>query len=228
MIKLCRFVLCCLTLVPTALGDEGTWAFPAGMDVASERLLDLRYLNEDVAGQSGFVRLSDDGNDMLLGDGAPARFWGVSCGVSGDELPKTARWLASLGVNLMRICSSPEASATLNPKEPSSNLTRVDRKAIDKAHRMVAELKKQGIYTMITPYWVAKGSDVTNWGIDGYTGRSGRTDGLWGLLFFNEKLQAAYKNWMKELLTSENPYTGLPLASEPSCITTRRSIAPWG
>ena len=216
MIKLCRFVLCCLTLAPTALGDEGTWAFPGEMGVASERLLDLRYLNEDVAGQSGFVRLSDDGNDMLLGDGAPARFWGVSCGVSGDQLPKTTRWLASLGVNLVRICSSPEASATLNPKEPSSNLTRVDRKAIDKAHRMVAELKKQGIYTMITPYWVAKGSDVTNWDIDGYTGKSGGTDGLWGLLFFNETLQAAYKNWMKELLTSENPYTGLPLASEPA------------
>ena len=191
MIKLCTFTLCCLTLAPTALADEGTWAFPGETGLASERLLDLRSLNENVAGESGFVRLSDDGNDMLLGNGTPARFWGVSCGVSGDELPATARWLTSLGVNLVRICSSPEASATLNPKESGSDLTQVDRKAIDKAHCMVAELKKQGIYTMITPYWVAKGSDVTNWGIDGYRGMSGGTDGLWGLLFFNERLQAA-------------------------------------
>ena len=211
-----RMIAGCLLITSLAAAQDGSWAFPGPTDPDGERVLDLRTLNEEVAGQSGFVHLSEDGNDMLLGDGEPARFWAVSCGVLGEELPETARWLAGLGVNLVRICSSRAASATLNPKEPRSDPMNPDPQAIDKAHRMVAELKKQGIYTMITPYWVAKGSDVTEWGIEGYTGKSGGTNGLWGLLFFNEKLQAAYKQWMKQLLTSENPYTGVPLAKDPA------------
>ncbi len=206
----------CFLLASVAVAEDDTWAFPGPTNPDGERVLDLRGLNEQVAGQSGFVHLSEDGNDMLLGNGEPARFWAVSCGVLGDDLPETARWLAGLGVNLVRICSSRAASTTLNPKEPRSDPMQPDPQAIDKAHQMVAELKKHGIYAMITPYWVAKGSDVTEWGIEGYTGKSGGTNGLWGLLFFNEKLQAAYKEWMKQLLTSENPYTGIPLAKDPA------------
>lgn len=208
-------IVCSLALDRSSQAQDRTWAFPGRTAPDGEQLVNLRTLNEQTAGESGFVRCSDDGNDLVLGNGDPARFWAVSCGVSGDELPETARWLAGLGVNLVRICSSREASAMLNPKEPGSDMMQADPKAIDKAHRMVAELKKQGIYTMITPYWVAKGSDVTEWGIDGYTGKSGGT-GLWGLLFFNENLQAAYRSWMKQLLTSENAYTGIPLAQDPA------------
>jgi len=213
---LAAVILCCLALAPAATAQEGTWAFSDRTAADGERLLDLRLLNEKVAGESGFVRCSEDGNELLLGSGRPVRFWAVSCGASGERLPETARWLAGLGVNLVRICSSSEAAATLNPKEPGSNPMQPDPQAIDKAHRMVAELKKHGIYTMITPYWVAKGSDVTGWGIDGYTGKNGGTEGLWGLLFFNERLQAAYKEWMRQLLTGENPYTGIPLARDPA------------
>ena len=40
--------------------------------------------------------------------------------------------------------------------------------------------------------------------------------GNWGLLFFDKKLQAAYKHWMKQVLTEKNPYTGVPLAQDPA------------
>lgn len=199
-----------------ARADEDTWAFPGRTAPDGETVLNLRSLNEPVAGQDGFVRLAEGGNGFALGNGRPVRFWAVSCGVSGDDLPEAAPWLASLGVNLVRICSSSDAPATLNPKQAGGDMMQADARAIDKAHRMVAELRKQGIYTMITPYWVAKGSDVTGWGIDGYTGKNGGMNGLWGLLFFNEKLQAAYRTWMKQLLASENPYTGIPLARDPA------------
>ena len=183
---LIMLVLCTAFAGLPARADEDTWAFPGRTAPDGETVLNLRSLNEPVAGQEGFVRLAEDGNGFALGNGRPVRFWAVSCGVSGDDLPAAAPWLASLGVNLVRICSSSDAPATLNPKQAGADMMQADPRAIDKAHRMVAELRKQGIYTMITPYWVAKGSDVTGWGIDGYTGKNGGMNGLWGLLFFNE------------------------------------------
>jgi len=41
-------------------------------------VLDLRYLNEEVAGEHGFIRLSPDGNSFVRGDGRPIRFWAAS------------------------------------------------------------------------------------------------------------------------------------------------------
>src|SRR4051812_21045074 len=56
----------------------GTWAFAyPGENRSLQPMLDLRPLNEKEAGQSGFVRLSPDGNDFVLGDGTPARFWAI-------------------------------------------------------------------------------------------------------------------------------------------------------
>ncbi len=193
-----------------------TWSFAATTNTRAPFLLDLRSLNEAEAGQSGFVRLCEDGNGFVLGNGDPVRFWAVSCGESGPQLDAVADWLARIGVNLVRICSSPDSFATLSPKGEGSCIDDVDTDAVEKAWRMVAALKRRGIYTLLTPYWVSKGSDVSDWGIDDYTGVSGGRDGLWGLLFFNQRLQAAYRGWLRALLEPENPYTGTPLAEDPA------------
>ena len=50
-------------------------------------LLDLRYLNEKEAGQSGFVRLTADGDGFVLGDGTPVRFWAVGTEVVPANRP---------------------------------------------------------------------------------------------------------------------------------------------
>jgi len=36
------------------------------------------------------------------------------------------------------------------------------------------------------------------------------------LLFFDPKLPAAYKSWMKQMLTEINPITGIALAQDPT------------
>ena len=41
--------------------------------------------------------------------------------------------------------------------------------------------------------------------------------GKWfGKLFFDKKLQEAYKQWMKKTLSEKNPYTGIPLCQDPA------------
>src|SRR5689334_22965230 len=57
--------------------DGWTFSYPSRPG-SSKALLDLRFLNEPVAGQSGYVRLTPDGNGFALGDGTPVRFWAVN------------------------------------------------------------------------------------------------------------------------------------------------------
>ncbi len=189
-----------------------TWEFAPGKDAfKTDALLDLRYLNEKEAGATGFVKRSADGSGFTLGDGTPVRFWAVGDTVytkSDAELEYHARFLAKLGVNMVRMHGS------FAPKGAGKKITDVDEAEIDRAWRLVAAMKKQGIYTTISPYW-ASGSHTgtaASWGIEGH----GDKADLWGLLFFRDDLKQGYKAWTKALLTRKNPYTGIPLAKDPA------------
>lgn len=184
-----------------------SWAFEYRHDSGSgQPLLDLRYLNEKVAGEAGFIRLSPDGRGFVRGDGKPIRFWAVGTDIyrkSAAELARHARFLAKMGVNMVRL------HAQIAPE--SGMITDVNQQEIDGIWRCVAAMKKEGIYCTISPYW-ANDKDATKWGIPGYESRTG----LWGLLFFNEKLQCGYKSWVKALYARKNTYTGIPLAQDPA------------
>jgi hypothetical protein len=187
----------------------GTWAFEVSRHAAQERAaLDLRPLSEKEAGQSGFVRLSPDGEGFALGDGQSVRFWAIGSSMGKqppDEVARHVRFLAKVGVNMVRIHSQ------IAPKGRGSRITDVDEEEINGIWRFVASAKAQGIYTTISPYW-ASSAEVTGWGIEGYTGSTP----LWGLLFFDEALQGRYKAWIRALYARTNPYTGIPLARDPA------------
>ncbi len=194
--------------LPEPVDDDSSWAFSVPEHPESSRpALDLRPLNEAEAGRSGFVKLTPDGNGFALGDGSPARFWAIGSEVY--KLPPEAiaahvRFLARIGVNMVRL------HAQIAPKGPGSKPLDVDEAEVDGIWRFVAEAKKQGIYTTISPYW-ANAKDAARWGIAGYG-----TGDLWGLLFFDPALQKAYKAWAKALYARPNPYTKIPLSKEPA------------
>jgi hypothetical protein len=171
----------------------GTWPLLPERDTFSpEAMFDLRDLNEKVAGQSGFVRLSPDGESFVLGDGSPVRFWGVTTYVqrdrSAEDLAHHARFLAKRGVNMVRL------HGELESKDKGANLTDVDQKTIDEAWKLVAAMKKEGIYTTISPFWAASLKHVpASWGIEGWP----ENQDAQGLLFFNPKFQEGYKAWLK-------------------------------
>ena len=101
----------------------------------------------------------------------------------------------------------------MDPKEKNARVTDVDEKAIDEAWKLVAAMKKEGIYVTLSPYWSANVKHVpTEWGIEGWP----ENEAPFGLLFFNPKLQEGYKAWLKVLLSRPNPYTGIPLANDPA------------
>ncbi|MDW8080074.1 MAG: hypothetical protein RMJ16_14430, partial [Thermoguttaceae bacterium] len=190
--------------------EEGTWAFQPGEDpFGPECLIDLRSLNEPVAGATGFIGLSKDGMSFVRGDGKPIRFWAVvdyGWRQEPEVMARQLRWLAKLGVNMVRV------HAQLCVDKEGAKITDVDHKVIDQIQRYVAEAKKNGIYVTISPFWAHVDKIPASWELEGYTGQSGPT----GLLFFEPRMQEAYKAWVRELYTKPNPYTGVPLAKEPA------------
>ncbi len=195
-----------------------TWAFnPAADDFRSDAFLDLRGLNEKVAGETGFLNIGADG-EFRTGKGDPIRFWAVNSGV-GSEIPfnprplgrktapdldRHARWLAKRGVNMVRF------HGHLNP-EPSQSLTDINEAQRDHCWRMVASMKKAGIYTTISPYWAVPAKISDRWGVAG-----GAKQSALGLLFFDPVLQKGYRAWLKKLFAEKNPYTGIPLSQDAS------------
>ena len=131
----------------TGVASDGTWAFhPPRDEFAPDSLLDLRWLNERVAGERGFVRRSADGSDFVLGDGRPARFWAVNDSAFDKDLARHARFLAKRGINLVRFhCNITPTGNDLLAIDPA------DRDRLWKGSR--GDERKEGIYVTYSPYW---------------------------------------------------------------------------
>ncbi|MBM4035410.1 MAG: hypothetical protein FJ291_27010 [Planctomycetes bacterium] len=157
-------------LAPVAEATEkGRWAFRPPKDTFSpDALLDLRSLNEKVAGESGFVARSKDGHDFVLGDGRPARFWAVNTGAFNRDLARHARFLAKRGVNMVRFHSNITPTGT--------DLMGIDTKDRDNLWRGVAAMKREGIYTTYSPYWAGPARVKPAMGVLDTGG-----NGAWGL-----------------------------------------------
>jgi hypothetical protein len=200
--------------------ETATHPFTPPPDPLDERaLLDLRHLNEPVAGQHGFVT-TDGRGGCRDGSGRPLRFWAVNTFVGREpwtkkplgsaqepDLDRHLRFLAKRGVNLIRLHAQlgPDAS------DPAAKLDEVRTRERDWLWRTVATAKQHGIYTVISPYWATTFRLRAEWGVTG-----GERDHAMPLLFFEPRLQAAYRSWWRQLLSEPNPYTGVPLAKEPA------------
>ncbi|MEB3355764.1 MAG: hypothetical protein VKK04_03400 [Synechococcales bacterium] len=195
-------------LAPLGLSSPRTWAFEPAVDTYDGRSqLDLRFLNEAVAGESGFVHLSEDGRDFVKGDGTPLRFWAVNSSVwerSPADLPDHARFLAKRGVNMVRW------HGHLFPETEGAALTDINETERDRLWQMVAAMKQAGIYLTLSPYYAKWAKAQPQWPIPR------DSDNFHGLLFFDPTLQEAYKSWLRSLLLPENPYTGIALKDDPA------------
>ena len=197
-----------LLLVLAPLRGADTWAFAPGEDAFSpEVAVDLRALNERVAGETGFVRRSNDGNSFVLGDGTPARFWAIDADChKREDMEAEAKFLAKRGVNLVRLTAVIFCDPT---KHPTAKMDEIDRDKLDLVWRWVAALKAQGIYCLPVPYWAFNSPIPESWGIKDHKS-------LTGVLFCDRTFQDGYKAWLHALYAEKNPYTGVPLAQEPS------------
>ena len=188
-------------------------------------VLDLRYLNENVAGEHGFIRLAAGGNGFLRGDGQPIRFWAASPSfqleVSLAARKHDAQFLAKRGVNFVRLWCN------LFKTAEGSRITDVDQKALDDIFKSVAAMKAAGIYCIINPYWAVSVKMPKSWGVT-----DPGTNCPEGLLFFEPAMQRGHREWLKALYATKNPYTGLTLGQDPAVaiieLQNEDSLLWWG
>ncbi|MFN8206290.1 MAG: hypothetical protein U0T82_02630 [Bacteroidales bacterium] len=212
--KLLILVLPLLFSVNSLDAQKGWYDFSFPVERSGkEAVLDLSYLNEDSAGMHGYIALSRDGKSFVRGDGEVIRFWPVNSGggeMNDQDLEKHAAFLAKMGVNMVRY------HAAINPKGKGTQINDVDREEIMRIWRFVAVMKRHGIYSTISPYWPHNGHSggwlPKEWGIEGFSEK----DDLWGVIYFNDLLQDAYRSWVRVLYTEKNPYTGIALRDEPA------------
>ncbi|MDX2109372.1 MAG: hypothetical protein SFY80_03935 [Verrucomicrobiota bacterium] len=193
------------------------WSWPTETDpYADSALLDLRNLNEDMAGDLGWVYREDE--KLYFGNGKEARFWSINLrdwgSFSDAQLRNLARLSAKRGVNMVRTLGR---VYDLNGTAAGS----VRSNSIAHTQRSVRAFKEAGIYSSLSLYFSLTYKLKAGWGIEGY-------DTNWlaahpnyspfGLIFFDDTLQAAYKTWVKRLLLNADPNEAnlTPLALNPA------------
>jgi hypothetical protein len=193
-----------------AWDESDTWAFtPVSDRFADNALVDLRSLNEAQSGEHGFVRLSESGDSFVDGHGKPLRFWAVGSEVyrsSPDDMDRHCRFLAKLGVNLVRL------HVTVADTSEGAEITDVNQKVIDGVFRFVKAAKQNGIYLIISPYY-AHHETPKSWELAGYSDTKAQP---WGAIFIDERMKHAYKEWTRRLYADVNPHTGLAIKDDPT------------
>ena len=178
----------------TGLVEAGFFAWePENDTFGPTALLNLRGLNEKVAGERGYVVAK--GGEFALGEGKPVRFWAVNMGGDFTKLPRgqqeyLAASLAKRGVNMVRIHSSIADPTKANVKVPAE--------VIADYQRLIGILKAQGIYTELSIYFPVWYDEKP-----------------FARIFFDAEFQGRYREIWKQLLTTPDA-NGKTLAEEPA------------
>lgn len=192
--------------VPAAEPSDGWFDFnPPTDDFSAGSVIDLRYLNENEAGDGGFIAVKD-GHFIHSKTGEPVRFWALngpsSSANTKDGLRREARLLAKYGVNLVRI----HGAVFDKYGEP-------DLKRIRHIQEIVAAMKAEGIYSHLSiyfPLWFDPKPD--NPFLTGYNGNQHP----FAALEFNPEFQKKYHAWWRALLLAPDPETGGKLVDDPA------------
>ena len=202
------FIFCILAVASFAQADDWISFSPKPDPFSPSNPIDLRYLNEEQAGEGGFIGQAD--SQFVHYDAhsdaprEPVRFWAVT-GCPGEtpaELRRSARVLSKYGVNLVRIHGG--------YFDADGN---VDIAKIKHSIDIVEALKAEGIYTHFSiyfPIWLNPKPN-TPW-LAGYNGGQHP----FAALTFNRQFQEKYQSWWKALLTTPSPTTGIKLIDEPA------------
>ncbi len=192
-------------LARLAAENRSWWPFDPERDSFRDgSVTDLRFLNEKVAGEHGFIRVSH-GNFELGESGTAVRFWAVNGpphDLKGEELKQCARLLARHGVNLVRIHGG-----------MFDDRGEVAPEKVTHALEVVAAMKAEGIYAYFSiyfPLWFQPAAD--NPFLKGYNGKQHP----FAALLFNRDFQEQYRKWWTALLTTPDAKNGKCLKDEPA------------
>lgn len=175
----------------------------------SENEINLSFLNEDIAGASGFVAVKD--GHFINGSGKRVRFFGTnltfsSCFPDKETATRIAARLAKMGMNVVRFHHMDMRSSPNGIWDDS--MEHFDPKQVDKLDWLIYQLKKHGIYTNLNLHvsrsYPGLDSDVPQF-------RFGKS-----IDHFYRPYIKMQMDYARDLLTHKNPYTGNEYTNEPA------------
>jgi hypothetical protein len=208
--------------------DDSDWIpFPiSAYEQTGGTILDMAWLLDPPAGSHGFLTVR--GERFVFEDGTPARFWGGNFfGEANFPEPEEAHRLADIvarsGANLVRMhhldvvapWTDKIVKRSLFGGQAPETTRRLDPVMLDKFDYLIKCFKDRGIYIFLSPVssrFIRPG--------DGFPGDSaGFKDLAQGLKLeglFDPFLITLQKEYLTNLLTHINPYTGNALVNEPA------------
>lgn len=184
--------------------------------------VDLSFLNKDhrPAGLDGFVRA--EGDQLVFGDGSPARFWGANLAAYAifstprEDVPRQARRMAQLGYNLMRIHH--HDSVWVHPNifgDRAETTRRLDPASLEALDWWIKCLKDEGIYVWLDLEVgrTFRPADQLGPGASEVIDDKG---GISGLSYYNVDIQRLMREFQEQYLNHVNPHTGLAYKEDPA------------
>ncbi len=212
---LCMLFFSCFIEFVSAQEKKQMMPFPIDWEEFLSGEIDLSFALEKPAGKDGFIQIEND--HFVKPNGKRFRIWGVNltggaCFPEELVAPKTAAFLAAMGINAVRFHFldsnwGPEKTIFRN----ETNTTRVlDPQQLDKLDYFVSELKKQGIYSnfnLNVGRNYREGDDVPS---HEYLGLAK------AVTLFDDRIIELQKEYAGQLLTHKNKYTGNEYRNEPA------------
>ncbi len=209
------------TAAPAANSPTTMFPFAAPWDDASAgTITDVSYLNAKPAGVNGYIG-PKNGYFVEGKTGRRVRFLGANFGANQAfpahaDAEKVAAHLAKSGYNLVRLHhmdNSWGGSAGSIWDPVFKDHQHFSASQMDKLDYLVAQLKKNGVYSNINLH-VSRQFSVE----DGFPESVGKIpfDFDKRVDEFDRRMILLQKNYARDLLTHVNPYTGLTYASDPA------------
>ena len=195
-----------LLLRPCNLGGADLVPFVIEWPTEVHSPVDVSFLLHSPAGEDGFVRTE---NGHLVSGEKRLRLWGVTLSAAFQptvDAPVIAAHLARLGISCVRFTALERGLASAN----TNTALVFNPVKLDCFDRLVAELKARGIYTdlalnLTTIYRPGDGlRQEDRQGVDK------------GGCYFDSRLIQVQKDYIRQLLTHRNSYTGAEYRYEPA------------
>lgn len=186
--------------------------------------LDASYLRDAPAGKHGGVKVKN--GDLFFEDGTPAKFWGTNIAGQGCFFGKyyaddMVSAVSAYGYNMVRLHHLDSTAFVPNIFGSAPlDRSRLDPEQMKQFNYLWSELKKKGIYIFLDFMGIRHLSkeDALKLGYDDEMAErlSYAPWAFTAIKYFDKDLQDIQKDYMKKLLTYENPYTGTTLAEDPA------------
>jgi hypothetical protein len=208
-----------LFLPSLLIGQTFSGGFPFSLpfnDTTAQQFLPA-FPAAGIDGQS-FIGIDADGH--FARNGSPIRFWGTNIVATGafpekKYAPAIAGRLRKMGFNLLRFHHLDNAwGSGTSLFDYGSDTRHLNADRLDKLDCLISALKRNGIFANINLH-VARVFSALDGVPDADSIARFGPEMSKGIYYFDPQIRSLNKEYARQLLTHVNPYTGLPLASDP-------------